>query len=63
MKGKHTCICIYVYNILYIRTTSGLLNEATKDQISLTELPFGEVYPGGTACLNVLSNKKYTPFY
>ena len=45
---------LYIY-IMYhvIRTTGGLLNEATKDQISLTELPFGEVYPGGTACLNI----------
>ena len=48
MKGKHTCVVMYVY-IVYrvIRATGGLLNEATKDQVSLTELPFGEVYPGG----------------
>ena len=53
MKGKRTCICMYLY-IMYgvIRTTGGLLNEATKDQVSLTELPFGEVYPGGN-CLNI----------
>ena len=51
MKGKNLfsynyimCTCIMS---CVIRTTGGLLNVATKDQASLTELPFGEVHSAG----------------
>ena len=51
MKGKLVfhiiiimCMCIMS---CVIRTTSALLNVATKDQASLTELPFGEVHSAG----------------
>ena len=39
-----------------IRATGGLLDEATKDQASLTELPFGEVYPGGNCLFTYVEN-------
>lgn len=53
MKGKSLCVCVCVYCITchVIRATGGLLNEATKDQVSLTELPFGEVHPAGDCTL------------
>lgn len=46
MKGNNLCVFSHVLHCV-IRTPGGLLNVATKDQSSLTELPFGEVHPTG----------------